>query len=68
MTRVNRIRNKYERGSISVTPIVDKTRENKLRLLRHVMKRGETEAVRIVMKIKVEGKNKNKKKDKRRNC
>jgi len=56
VTREDRIRNKYVRGSIGVASIVDYIRENKLRWFGHVMRREETEAVRVVMKLNVEGK------------
>jgi hypothetical protein len=54
--RGNRIRNKYVRGSIGVASIVNKMRENRLRWFGHVMKRKETKAVRLDMKMNIEGK------------
>jgi len=48
------IRNKYETFIICVASIVDKTRVNKL--IKHKIKRQYTKAVRVVMKIDVEGK------------
>ena len=56
VTREDRIKNEYVRGSIGVASIVDKMRENRLRWLGHVMRREETSAVRVVMKMNVEGK------------
>ncbi|KAL4135686.1 hypothetical protein QTP88_007282 [Uroleucon formosanum] len=56
VTRENIINNEYVRVSIGVASIVDKVRENKLRWLGHVMRREETSAVRVVMKINIEGK------------
>jgi hypothetical protein len=56
VTRENRIRNEYLRGRIGVALIVDKMRENRLRWFGHMMRREETKAVKVVMKIIVEGK------------
>jgi hypothetical protein len=42
-------------GSIGVVSIVDKMKENRLRWLGHVMIRKETNAVRVVIKMNVEG-------------
>jgi len=56
VTREDKIRNGHVRGSVCVASIVDKMRENKLRWFGHVMRRGETKAVRMVMKMNVEGK------------
>jgi hypothetical protein len=44
------------RGSIGVASIVDNMRENRLRYFGHVMRQEETKAVKVVMKINVEGK------------
>ena len=56
VTREDKIRNEYIRGSIGVASIVDKMRENILRWLRHVLRREETEAVRLVKEMYVDGK------------
>ncbi|KAL4092493.1 hypothetical protein QTP88_026994 [Uroleucon formosanum] len=56
VTREDRIKNEYVRGSIGVASMVDKMRENRLRWFRHVMRREETSAVRKVLKMNVEGK------------
>jgi len=45
VTKEDRIKNKYVRGSIGVASILDKMRENRLRWFGHVMTRGETKAV-----------------------
>jgi len=45
-TREDRIRDKYVRGNIGVTSIVDKMRENRLRGFKYVMRREKTKAVR----------------------
>ena len=54
VTREDRIRNEYLRGSIGVAPIGDKMRENRLRWFGHVMRREESEVVRTVMNMNVE--------------
>ena len=56
VTREDKIRNEYIRGSIGVASIVDKMRENRLRWLGHVLRREETEAVRLVREMHVVGK------------
>ena len=56
VTREDRIRNEYIRGSLGVASIVGKLRENRLRWFGHVKRREETEAVRVVMEMNVEGK------------
>ena len=56
VTREDRIRNEYIRGSIGVSSIVEKMRENRLRWFGHVRRREETEAVRVVMDMNVVGK------------
>ena len=56
VTREHKIRNEYIRGSIGVASIVDKLRENRLRWLGHVLRREETEAVKLVREKHVVGK------------
>jgi len=56
VTREDRIRNKCVRDNIGVTSIVVKIKENRLRWFGHVMRREETKAVKVVMKMNVEGK------------
>jgi len=51
MTREDKIRNKY----IRVVLIVDKMRENRLRLLGHVFRREVTETMELVKEIYVDG-------------
>lgn len=64
-TREGRIINEYIIGSIEVTSIVDKLRENRLRLLGHVLRREMDEAVKIVINMNVEG-NRERKRHKKR--
>jgi hypothetical protein len=57
MSRVTRgDRDEYVRGSIGVASMVDNMRENRLRWFGHVMRREETKAVRVVIKMNVERK------------
>lgn len=56
VTRKDRIRNEYIRGSIGVAPIIDKMRENRLRWLGHVLRRENTEAVSVTRNMSVDGK------------
>jgi hypothetical protein len=56
VTREDRIRNKYVRGSIGVILIVNKMRENRLRWFGNMMRQMETITVKVVMKMNVERK------------
>ncbi|XP_050548275.1 uncharacterized protein LOC126909909, partial [Daktulosphaira vitifoliae] len=56
VTREDRIRNKYIRGTIGVVLTVDKMRENRLRWFGHVMRKEESETIRTVIEINVEKK------------
>lgn len=47
VTRKDRIRNTYVRGSIGVWSIDDKMREYKMTQFAHVMRKKETKAVRL---------------------
>jgi len=50
VTREDKIINEYIRGSTGVASTTDKTRKIKLGRLGHVLKKEETEAVRLVVK------------------
>jgi len=56
LTRENRIKNKYVKGSIGVASLVDNMTENRLRWFGCVIRRENLEAVRTVMAMNVEGK------------
>jgi hypothetical protein len=56
MTRKDRIRNEYIEGSVSIASIVDMMRKNRVQWFGHVMKQEETKALRVVIKMNVEGK------------
>jgi len=43
----------YVKGSVGVASVMDKIKENRLRF-EHVMRREETEAVRVVLKRNIE--------------
>lgn len=56
VTRENRVRNEYVRCSIIVASIENKTRENRLKWFRCVLRREKTNTVKVVMKMNVERK------------
>jgi hypothetical protein len=56
VTREDRIKIEYVRGSIVVGSIVENMKENRLKWFGYVMRQEETNTVRMVMKINVEGK------------
>jgi hypothetical protein len=53
----DRIKNEYMRGSIGIALKVDNMREYRLRWFRYVMRREETKAMRVVMKMNFEWEN-----------
>jgi hypothetical protein len=55
VTRVDRIRNEYVRGSLKVAPIAEKLRANRLRWYGHVMRRDDSHVTRRVLSMNVEG-------------
>jgi len=60
------IRNKYVRGNIGVTSIVNKLRDNILRRFGHVMRRENSKTVRTPMEMNVERNRKRRRRGKRR--
>jgi hypothetical protein len=65
LTRLDRIKNEYMRGSVGLALIVDKMRENRLKWFGHMVKREGTKAVRVFMEMNVEEKSR-KERSKRR--
>ncbi|XP_063542747.1 uncharacterized protein LOC134751292 [Cydia strobilella] len=51
VTRLDRVRNEYIRGSFKVAPIVDKMVESRMRWYGHVMRRDENNAVKKALAI-----------------
>jgi len=62
VTREDRIRNEYVRGSIRVTLIVNKMRDYTFRWFDHIMRKDNLEAVRTIMEVDVKGRSRSKKK------
>jgi len=56
VTREDRIKNEYIRGSIEVAPIVDNLSEYRLRWVGHVLRREKIEAVSVISNIGVDRK------------
>lgn len=50
VTSKDKIRNNYKKRSMKMASIVDKVQENRLGEYRYVLKRGETETLRLVKK------------------
>jgi len=55
VTRKDKIRNEYERRIIGVASNVNKMREIRLRWFGHVIRRKNSEAVRIIIEMNVKG-------------
>ncbi|XP_037869228.1 uncharacterized protein LOC119628996 [Bombyx mori] len=49
VTKMNRVRNEYIRGSFKVTSITDKMTENRLRCYGHIMRRDEDDVVKVAL-------------------
>lgn len=60
-TNEDRIKNEYVKGSIGMASIVDKMKENRLRLSGHIMRGNKLESVRTLMEMKVGGRRPKKK-------
>jgi hypothetical protein len=55
VTRIDRIRNEYIRGSLKIAPVTEKMRSNRLAWYGHVMGRDESHITKRVMSMNVEG-------------
>ncbi|KAA5655339.1 hypothetical protein F3G58_31385, partial [Pseudomonas aeruginosa] len=55
VTRMDRIRNEYVRGSLKVAPVTEKLRSARLGWYGHVMRRNENEVGKRVLTMNVEG-------------
>jgi hypothetical protein len=55
VTRMDRIRNEYIRGSLKVAPVSDKMRSNRLAWYGHVMRKDESHITKRVMTMNVDG-------------
>lgn len=55
VTRMDKIRNEYIRGSLKVAPVTEKMRSNRLAWYGHVMRREESHVTRKVMNMNVDG-------------
>jgi hypothetical protein len=54
VTRMDKVRNEYLRGSLKLAPITDKLKGKRLSWYRHVMRREENHVTRRVMNMNVE--------------
>lgn len=55
VTRMDKIRNEYIRGSLKVAPVIDKMRGNRLTWYGHVMRRNECYVGKKVLNLNVDG-------------
>ena len=55
VTRMDRIRNEYIRGSLKVAPVTEKLCGNRLSWYGHVLRRNEENVVRRVLSMDVDG-------------
>lgn len=51
VTRLDRVRNEYIRGSFKVAPIADEITENRLRWYGHIKRRNEDHVVQIALNL-----------------
>ncbi|XP_063383454.1 uncharacterized protein LOC134669431 [Cydia fagiglandana] len=51
VTRLDKVRNEYVRGSFKVAPIAEKVKEGRLRWYGHVMRRDDSYSVKTVLNI-----------------
>ena len=55
VTRMDKVRNEYIRGSLKVAPVTEKLCGNRLSWYEHVMRRDEENVVRKVLSMNVDG-------------
>ncbi|CAK1577904.1 unnamed protein product [Parnassius mnemosyne] len=55
VTRMDKIRNEYIRGSLKVAPVVEKVRGSRLAWFGHVMRRNKSHVTKRVLNMNVEG-------------
>jgi hypothetical protein len=55
VTRIDRIRNEFIRGSLEVAPVTKKIRSNRLAWHGHIMRRDESPITKEVMSMNVDG-------------
>ncbi|PZC75290.1 hypothetical protein B5X24_HaOG206492 [Helicoverpa armigera] len=55
VTRMDKVRNEYIRGSLKVAPVTEKMRGQRLSWYGHVMRRCERPATKSVLSMNVEG-------------
>ena len=55
VTRMDKVRNEYIRGSLKVAPVTEKLKGNCLAWYGHVKRRGETRVTKRVMNVNVDG-------------
>ncbi|KAI5642476.1 hypothetical protein NE865_05503 [Phthorimaea operculella] len=51
VTRLDKVRNEYIRGSFKVAPIADKLKESRLRWFGHIMRRDDDYVVKTAMNL-----------------
>ncbi|PZC81077.1 hypothetical protein B5X24_HaOG213417 [Helicoverpa armigera] len=55
VTRMDKVRNDYIRGSLKVAPVTEKMRSRRLSWYGHVMRRDDTHATKCVLSMNVDG-------------
>ncbi|XP_047987151.1 uncharacterized protein LOC125227005 [Leguminivora glycinivorella] len=51
VTRLDKVRNEFVRGSFKVAPVADKLKENRLRWFGHINRRGDDYSVKTALNI-----------------
>ena len=55
VTRMDKVRNEFIRGSLKVAPVIEKVKENRLSWYGHVMRRDDTHETKRVMSMNIDG-------------